>query len=268
MRYFGYGSNLDGEDLATWAAARGHDVAGMRPLGPAFLPDHELTFRYRSQARGGGALSVRARLGAAVPGALFAVDEAAIAALDEKEGVPRFYRRRQVVVLDLLGDEIGAFTYVVQPGRIEGRHVAPTVAYLAAVRRGLDAHGQATAPLAEAARHLSPPTWPRRMFVYGTLLPEGPSAPATIPGRLVDLGAYPGWVLGPGRVQGALVRPREDLRELDRYEDFLGYGVPGSLYRRVVVTATRADGAREEAWAYRYLGTDGRPLPSGSWRRR
>ncbi len=126
-------------------------------------------------------------------------------------------------------------------------------------------------------------------FVYGTLLRGEPRQdairrhtpdsvlPATCPGRLVDLGEYPGLVLdagnAPGAVHGELVRiPGRALAaaiaRLDAIEDFRGFGVAGSLYARRLVRVTCADGATSLAWTYLYTGDVGtaRPIHSGRWR--
>lgn len=278
--YFGYGSNLCARDLARWCAERGHRHEGIRAVEAAWLPDHELVFHYRSAARRGGALSVRPRLGASVPGVLYEVDDAGWAALDDKEGAPRFYARVEVTAITEGGDERRAVTYEVVPARRETAHVAPTDAYVETVLRGLRAHRLPEAPLLAAARGLDAPALPSAVFVYGTLmrgelrepiaLRHGPLAweEARARGRLVDLGPYPGLVPDDaGEVHGELITladPARALRELDEVEDFLGYGREGSMYRRIV-TRVRAPGGTRLAWTYRYLG-DGPVIASGSWR--
>lgn len=108
------------------------------------------------------------------------------------------------------------------------------------------------------------------LFVYGTLRTDYPQAtpyrqmlvqacgepvPATVPGRLYDLGDYPG--LTPAEndaetVHGQLFSLSADasslLRDLDLYED-----VPGGLYDRVVLPATLPDRAQVPAYTYVYL---------------
>lgn len=275
MRYFGYGSNLHREDLARWCRARGHAVDAIRPLGPAWLPDHEPVYHYLSAARDGGALSVRPRLGRAVPGVLFEVDDAGWPALDAKEGAK--YERVERVVLHA-GREVVARTYVVAEAHREPTHVPPRDAYAALVAEGLAAHGLPTHQARDAAGRIDIAAFPRALFVYGTLMRGELRAPllarhrprrwvdAALPGALVDLGEYPGLVEGEGEVAGELVEldePAAALAELDEVEDFLGWGRPGSLYRRDVVEV-----AGTHAWTYRYLGPHGPPIRSGDWRRR
>ncbi len=142
MRYFAYGSNLHAADLARFCRASGHDPSGIRALGPAWLPDHEPFYAYSSEARGGGALSVRARRGSATPGALFELDEAGERALEAKEGV-RYVATERVVLLG--AEEVRARTYVVRDEHLRAEHVAPTAEYAALVDAGLRAHDLPTA---------------------------------------------------------------------------------------------------------------------------
>jgi gamma-glutamylcyclotransferase (GGCT)/AIG2-like uncharacterized protein YtfP len=102
------------------------------------------------------------------------------------------------------------------------------------------------------------------LFVYGTLRPGaamhgliegrvGVLGAATAPGRLVDLGAFPGLVdaVSPDdRVRGELCRIPADDRDalldvLDRYE--------GPRFERGIAEVTGPEGA-VEAWLYRWLG--------------
>lgn len=111
------------------------------------------------------------------------------------------------------------------------------------------------------------------LFVYGTLrrnernvrhpLLAGAAfeGAAVARGRLLDLGAYPGFIEGDGPVAGELWAVREDaLRRLDEYE--------GDEYRRIRLPV-RADAGEREAWAYLYVGPrEGRPeVADGDWRR-
>jgi gamma-glutamylcyclotransferase (GGCT)/AIG2-like uncharacterized protein YtfP len=130
------------------------------------------------------------------------------------------------------------------------------------------------------------------LFLYGTLLPGlarppldalvarlRPLGPATIPGRLYDLGPYPGLVPDPSaasRVCGELFALPDDpalLAALDDYEgDPRDDGADG-LFRRVEVLATLADGRAVPCWVYAYNGGVGRAVPISygdyrEWRRR
>ncbi len=285
MLYFGYGSNLHRADLEAWCAARDHDARGIVPLARAWMPDAEVVFHYLSRAQRGGALSVRPRRGSVVPGVLFEVDDAGWRALDANEGAPRTYRRVDTVVLTDAGDEALARTYVVTDRFRREAHVPPSAHYLELVASGLAAHRLPDAHVRAAAESLATPALVRAIFVYGTLMKgelrhrmiarHRPArvTTASVAGRLVHLGEYPGLVPGEGRVLGELVvldDPAEALVELDDVEEFRGYGAQGSLYRRVVIEAKGDDGERWLAWTYRYVGSvEGAPMiASGDWRAR
>jgi gamma-glutamylcyclotransferase (GGCT)/AIG2-like uncharacterized protein YtfP len=112
------------------------------------------------------------------------------------------------------------------------------------------------------------------LFAYGTLMRGYPLhaviargstfiGVGSVPGRLLDLGRYPGLVAGRGRVRGEIYRLREAelLDTVDREE---GYNF---VRRRTV--ATLADGRRVRAWVYRYRGPRERavPISEGDYRR-
>ena len=86
---------------------------------------------------------------------------------------------------------------------------------------------------------------------------------ATVAGRLVDLGRYPGLIDGAGRVKGELYRldDPELLPVLDREG---GYNFER---RRAIVTLE--NGRRARAWIYRYRGPQNRAvlIPDGDYRR-
>jgi len=119
-----------------------------------------------------------------------------------------------------------------------------------------------------------------RLAVYGLLLddagpPDAPRlrdggrlvGPATIPGVLVDLGAYPGLVEGPGTVRGELwelLDPRL-LAVADRYEGYDPRRPDAGPYVRREIGLVRP---AVDAWAYLYVGPrDGlQRVPGGDWR--
>ena len=287
MLYFGYGSNLCALDLSLWCRERGLDPIRLARVGPAFLPDRRLAFTHRSTTRGGGVLDVPQARGRAVSGVLFrAPSDEAIATLDRKEGEGHAYRRIETVALTEDGAFEPAFTYEVDPARREP-FVAPAPSYLDVVRRGHDEHGLATEPVEAAARgasHAGPVGW---LFVYGTLRRGEERHPAlgrhgasggetaiTV-GALLDLGPYPGLIVdGPkSSVAGELyaaAAPEALFADLDAVETFLGFGVPGSLYRRAIVRVRRANLGSTLAWTYVYAGPrNGFPvIGSGDWRGR
>lgn len=125
------------------------------------------------------------------------------------------------------------------------------------------------------------------LFAYGTLLggvrePQvrsvlqrycrlGPRA--SVGGRLVDLGAYPG-ALKPDRpeqrIHGRLIEllsPQRVLPVLDAYEDCRPDRPARGLYRRERVVAQLATGGSVHCWIYRLVRRPrkGRPVPGGDW---
>jgi gamma-glutamylcyclotransferase (GGCT)/AIG2-like uncharacterized protein YtfP len=113
---------------------------GHRFLGRAELRDHRLAFTRRSQRTGTGVADVLASPGASVWGALYELDEAHLAALDEKEGNGWAYERKAVRVLGPAGHSAGeALAYVVI--RPEPDHVPPSAEYLQALLDGARERG-------------------------------------------------------------------------------------------------------------------------------
>ena len=100
------------------------------------------------------------------------------------------------------------------------------------------------------------------LFAYGTLLPWHappalehvltrlqPVGPATMPGRLYDLGEYPGAVLdatAETRIRGHVLQlpaAGDLLQRIDRYEGFYPADPARSLFLRVKQTVTLASGS-------------------------
>lgn len=122
------------------------------------------------------------------------------------------------------------------------------------------------------------------LFVYGTLLSNIPSSmskflrrratlvgKASTPGKLYDLGMYPGFVAGGEEmVQGELyrlddAREEQTLEMLDAYESVTGE--PGDQYRRITISAQVGGGGTFKAETYEFTGeTAGMPLiPRGNY---
>jgi gamma-glutamylcyclotransferase (GGCT)/AIG2-like uncharacterized protein YtfP len=117
---------------------------------------------------------------------------------------------------------------------------------------------------------MQPASPPEYIFVYGTLRPGlAPPViadvvdalrivgPASVPGRLYDLGPYPGCVLVDGEetlVHGVLLElPNKSLlAQLDDYECYAAHDAAGSLFLRTTCQATMADGQCVDAWIYVY----------------
>jgi gamma-glutamylcyclotransferase (GGCT)/AIG2-like uncharacterized protein YtfP len=284
---FAYGSNLSRAEIAGWFAARGLDAAEhCRPVGTAMLPDHALSFGYRSERRGGGALDVRPCRGSVVNGVLLAVSAEGAAALDEKEGVAAgAYARRVTEVIRPGGALRDALVYVVtEASRRE--HQVPADGYVDTVATGYAQWGFDPAPLLAVAGGGSGAVPVDAVFVYGTLL-RGESNAQVLHGEAVRRVAdavlhgatlhetgepYPVMRLaGAGPVHGELAELEDiatALGPLDRLETFTGYGRRDRAYHRTLVTV-RAEGEDRLAWTY-VAGerlAPGAPIASGDWRR-
>lgn len=286
MLYFAYGSNLDRADLDRWSVARELPPIGLEPVGPAFLPDRKLAFSHRSTTRGGGVLDVPPSVGSAVAGVLFRpAGDRALQALDRKEGEGHLYRRVETVALTDDGGSHPAVAYEVVPSE-RAPFVPPAAGYLEVVRRGYAAHcidASALDAAAAARAHAGPVSC---LFVYGTLRRGEERFPVlerhrarlaftgSTQGTLYDLGTYPGLRVGDGGtavVGEAYVCDALDelLRDTDLIEGFLGFGAPGSVYRRAIVKIACASGGSALAWTYAFEGRPNAPiLAGGDWRKR
>jgi gamma-glutamylcyclotransferase (GGCT)/AIG2-like uncharacterized protein YtfP len=112
---------------------------------------------------------------------------------------------------------------------------------------------------------------PDPLFIYGTLHPDRapreiapvvallrPLGAATLRGRLLDLGPYPGLLLpGDDLVSGELFALPEDREleariwlALDAYEDFQPASPETSLFTRVLTRVALPDGSPRRAWVY------------------
>jgi gamma-glutamylcyclotransferase (GGCT)/AIG2-like uncharacterized protein YtfP len=128
----------------------------------------------------------------------------------------------------------------------------------------------------------------RHIFVYGTLM-RSCSSPyarllqaratfageAATPGRLYNIGRFPGAVFGPdsaGLVHGEVFRLNggATLDALDAYEACRPQDPAPHLFARVAMEVRLAQGGTAAVWAYAYIGpTAGRPLIlSGRYRPR
>lgn len=271
--YFGYGSNLNASDLDRWCVESGLATGWLRRVTRGWLPDHRLAFDHRSVRRRGGTLNVRRAACCAAPGVLFEVSGDGWAALDRKEGHGRgHYRRCEVIALTADGSTVPVVTY--ESTRPEAP-MEPAAGYLDIVRQGYRDHGLAHNAVEAAAHGLEGSV--DRIFVYGSLKRGGwlahqlqpdviDARDISIRGDLYDLGEYPGYRHGAGRVHGELCRVRgveAVLARLDDIEGFAGYGRPDNLFRRVLV---EPHGESEPAWAYLLVAPmRGPQLPAGRW---
>jgi gamma-glutamylcyclotransferase (GGCT)/AIG2-like uncharacterized protein YtfP len=127
---------------------------------------------------------------------------------------------------------------------------------------------------------------PDTLFVYGTLHPD--RAPAEVAsavkrlkkvgegavrGKLVDLGEYPGLLLGnAGRstVHGSVFLLPSDpsvLAELDAYEEYNPQSPSTSLFLRKRVHVSLEDGTTRECWIYAYNPVSPAKAPKSSRQR-
>jgi gamma-glutamylcyclotransferase (GGCT)/AIG2-like uncharacterized protein YtfP len=119
-----------------------------------------------------------------------------------------------------------------------------------------------------------------RLFLYGTLLPDlvrppfdaliaklTRVGPATVRGRLYDLGPYPGLMLDEAArpVRGDLFALPEDPAVLAALDDYEG----SCLYPRVKCRATTANGETVTCWVYECHSDLSRAIviPGGDYRR-
>ena len=128
--YFAYGSNLNLRHFK-------RRCPGAVALGRARLPDYKLAFTRYNRTHKGGVADIVPEPAAEVWGALYDVDDACLATLDEYEGVPRSYRREAVRVFDDQGVRREAQAYVAnQTGAF-----APSRQYLSIIVEGARDHG-------------------------------------------------------------------------------------------------------------------------------
>lgn len=283
LRYFAYGSNLNQADLDRWSQRTGRPFALTGAWVPAFLPDHDMVFDFSSASRHGGVPDLRPAVGKLVPGALFDVAEEDLETLDIKEGVPHIYRRAEKRVLVADGREVAAVTYEVAPENRSPQRVQPTEAYVELVAAGLAAYGQSDRVLRAAAAGQETPFLVTCLFAYGTLLTGGSRhddlergggvagvVRATASGFLLDCGAFPGMLPGPGgTVHGELIELRDPgaaFPHLDGVRGFEGFDAARALFRRALVTVRTSEGSRRLAWSYLWAGNANHPrVPSGDW---
>ena len=285
--YFAYGSNLCTSDWSHWCERNGFESSGLSPVCPAFLPDYKLHFSHFSRSRNGGALNVLSSVGHVVEGVLMKADRDTWRALKRKEGAPNVYEAVEMTVLDEDGSQFSAIVYVLKADRVQS-YVKPTDEYVNVVQEGLEEFDLCTDALMAAATNQETQVFTDAVFTYGTLMRGecrfgslaqfGIEAAllGAIPGRLVDLGCYPGLLpndetVNLGWVDGDFVRitdPINALKKLDQIEGFEGYG-PESLYVRRL---TRVDvgGRLRWAWTYEYnlfVDSTAAHIESGSWRK-
>jgi len=143
--YFGYGSNLNLKDLRKYERKKfPHREKLFEETtnfweGIFFLPDYQLQFTVKSPSREAGVLDATPKLGHAVAGKLFEVENWDL--LNRKEGVSsNFYKKIPITVINENGKTFDAFTYgVSSKNKVE--YVKPNQDYVQIVSDGYKEFG-------------------------------------------------------------------------------------------------------------------------------
>lgn len=126
--YFAYGSNMKHKQIK-----RRCGEGNVRFLKRAYLPNYKLIFTGHSYTWESPVASVVEKEGAVVWGGLFEINEEAEEHLDEYEGFPEYYIKREVVVYDDEGNSYNALIYI--KSSVDGEKV-PGSKYLHAILQG------------------------------------------------------------------------------------------------------------------------------------
>ena len=299
--YFGYGSNLNLKDLRRFEGEKfpnrkkSFEETTNILTGIFFLPDYQLQFPVKSPSRKAGVLDVTPKLGHAVAGKLFEVNDWNL--LDAKEGAPSVYEKIEITVIDENGKTFDAFTYVVtSKNKVE--YVKPNQKYVGIVSDGYEefgilqkfpwAHGNLISASKDQECKMID-----SMFVYGTLRKQEfrervmdeisrESKDIAIRAKMYDIGAFPAITLEDGTVNGELHRIKENpdsIETLDGIEgfendvdgiikaknkEFKKYG-KSSMYLRVLINSGEG-----MCWTYVWNDTveNYKTIPSGDWKNR
>jgi gamma-glutamylcyclotransferase (GGCT)/AIG2-like uncharacterized protein YtfP len=307
MMYFGYGSNLNLDDLGEFERENFPNSEKLFEEttnildGIFFLPDYQLQFPVESDKRKGGVLDVTPKLGHAVAGKLFEVENWDL--LDAKEGAPNFYKKIEVTVIDEHGQTFDAFTYVVSSKR-KVAYVKPHQDYVRTVSDGYEEFGISqkypwTYDNLISASENQECKMINLMFVYGTLRKQEfrarvmneislGSKDIAIRARMYDIGEFPAITLEDGTVHGELhniggiskiegdPHPIMTLDGIEGFEndidgivkaeneEFKKYG-KSSMYLRVLINSGEG-----MCWTYVWNRATGncKTIDSGDWKQR
>lgn len=105
MKYFGYGSNLNLEDLSDWCKKKKEKLPQLQNPRVAILENYKLDFTKYSPSRNGGVADIIYSKNDFVYGIVFDVTKDDFNVLDKKEGSPYFYKQSKVKV-KLLNEEV------------------------------------------------------------------------------------------------------------------------------------------------------------------
>ena len=131
MLYFAYASNMERVQLK-------RRCPKAKFVAAAVLPEHELIFSGNSRMWGGGIADIREMVGKKVEGVLWEISESEQKALDEYEGYPDLYLRKEVQIRTSAGKLVTAFAYVMAN---PGREAAPSKPYKRLLISGAEEHG-------------------------------------------------------------------------------------------------------------------------------
>ena len=126
---FAYGSNMHLADLERWMASRPPPRGRILRAEAAHAEGYRLVFNYYSPTRQGGAANVEAAPNRRLPGVAMELDEAALGAIDVKEGHPHRYHRSEARIVLANGLGLDAWIYMVRPEYRAAEPVLPTRHY-------------------------------------------------------------------------------------------------------------------------------------------
>ncbi len=138
MLYFAYGSNMERFHLK-------RRCPKAKFVAAAVLADHDLVFSGNSRMWGGGIADIREAAGKQVEGVVWEISESEQKALDEYEGYPELYIRKDVQVRTSAGQVMTAFVYVMTT---PGRESNPSKPYKRLLISGAEEHGLSDAYIA------------------------------------------------------------------------------------------------------------------------
>lgn len=110
MKYFAYGSNMNSKQMQ-------ERCPGSKPLIPATLKDYRLTERKKAD--------IDPEPGSVVYGEMYEITEEHITNLDNKEGYPTCYTKKEVEIETAEGETYQAFTYIMTPEKKAHRDGIP-----------------------------------------------------------------------------------------------------------------------------------------------
>ncbi|MDQ5984492.1 MAG: hypothetical protein CSYNP_00187 [Syntrophus sp. SKADARSKE-3] len=285
--YFACGSNLNETYLKEWCRKHGRAYPLGEKMANAYLPDARLVFNYFSPDHG-GMLNIKYHAGHVVPGVLFNVVQGGWDVLDTRAKYEHQYKDIDIITLTEDGREHLAVAYQVAGMDTSGNFVKPYPGYIDIIREGFVMHGIDDALLKPISEGIIPPQMVDRLFVYGSLMSDGPrhylfaewadrfsKTSAVVSGSLYDSGAgFPCMIpdsTGRHAVSGELFILRDYKKSFERL-DFMEMSDPVMrerfYFRRAIVRATTSEGETFLAWTYvTDSSVEGMALiPSGDWR--